>query len=68
MPAQQKAVIVVFISLIALYSVAVWKNPSWYVAVFGILSLIGLFASILYQCDLYNIPIFYKSYPECFRE
>jgi hypothetical protein len=22
----------------------------------------------LYQCDLYNMPIFYKSYPQCFRE
>lgn len=39
--------IVVFISLVALYSIAIWMNPLWYMALFGIFSLIGLFASVL---------------------
>jgi len=38
---------VVFSTLVALYGITIWMNPIWYVAVFGIFTLVGLFASIL---------------------
>jgi hypothetical protein len=34
----------------------------------GLMELFSFEQNKLYQCDLYNMPIFYKSYPECFRE